>query len=231
MSLPSLIIASIIFSIMSMGVYTQSSIMIDKASERLQAGDMDIIKQSILTHFNETGNIETSLEVLNSLSTRDLLTIKDMTDNSFVILNNGGEPFSFNGSASVYRAVIIAEYSDGLNSEISSSEFLSRGGEPFVLIPQAEIDLTDRSLKEREDAVKVLKTLEKVTACNSASSNFNSANGVYPSSVGELIGDANNTYLEPYKLVDEYGHSLMVGATCYSLGPDGISGTEDDISL
>lgn len=219
MTVLSVVLASIIFSIMTMGVVGQSSIITDINREKSQQQTLLSIKVSILAAYNKTGSIETDLAVLSGFSATDFTKEKDLGDGNFQVLDNGGTSFSHN-SIPNYRAAIVAPYADGLDSTLSSNNLVIGGDEAYILISQSELDGTSREISKT-----------KVDSCNAASGTYFVDNGGNPSSVNDLV---SNGYIEGYKVIDEFGSTLRMdgGGNCYSIGLDKVDNSQsgDDIS-
>ncbi|WP_127471949.1 hypothetical protein [Thiomicrorhabdus aquaedulcis] len=223
MSLPSIVIAAIIFSIMSMAAFTQAGFILDLKEKNEQTATMQYVKKAILSSYTQTGavfgNSSGDLSGLSIYSEMDVGKLVDLTGVPFAVLNNGGSAFSFEGSGSIYSAVVVAQFKDGLNSEISSNEFLSRGSENYLLITTIELAATPRG-----------KTLSKITACSTASQNYQSIEGAYAVNSIQLVA---GNYLEGSEILDGFGNNFVIGGTgeCYSKGLNGIDNNKssDDI--
>lgn len=210
MNLPMLVMASIMFSILSIASYHQSSFILDIKNKELETQGMKIIKDAIIRKYESTGNIETDISVLQDGYPMNLLDQKDLSGSDFVILNNSGVPFSFNGSPNIYRGVIVAAYKDGLDSQINSNVFYPINSENFYLITQSDIDNSLRGL-----------TKLNVSKCNIAASNYINVEGSLPSTVLDLI---SKSYASGRDVVDSFGSNLIIDSSgmCYSKGVNGI---------
>lgn len=219
MNLTSIVIASIILSIMTMSSSQNSILLLEIEENRLQSAYMADIKASILDGYVYTNTIETDLTALNQYSIYDYSKIKDRSDSDFVILDNGGTPFSLNGVGS-YSAVVIAPFADGTDSAISSNNLEIFGGEEYLLVATSELSASPRG-----------KTIEKIASCNNASSNYQIIVGSSPTSVLDLVAGG---YIEAKDVVDSFGRNFLLDGSdnCYSSGVDGIDNnkTGDDIA-
>lgn len=218
MTLPSVIIASIIFSIMTMGVINQSSMILDMEKEKAQMSDMKEIKQAVLLDYEGTGLIEKSLLNLSEHSYIDMTSLTDIGGGEFHVLDNGNTTFTFNGSGN-FRGVVLSSNNDGLDSSIDTNDLIIRSGEAHLLIAQSDLDQTSRG-----------KTEKIITKCNTALSNFVSIEGRAPVDIYEI---ASLSYLDGKDLIDGFNKILLLnGSTnCYSSGLNGVDDSQlgDDV--
>ena len=219
MGFPSVIIASIIMGIMMLAANTQSTLLVDLQRERVQKSHMMDIKRTLLESYEDTGVVTTALTTLDGYSSLDYSLLKDLGDSSFIILDNGGTPFSYNGSTATYKAVIVTPYQDGLDSTIATNVLTINNSEAFVLVSQSDLDRTLRG-----------QTKAKITACNSAITNYVANVGSNPLSPLDLVAGG---YIEANKIIDDFGNNMVFDATpiCYSIGRNGIDDSKgsDDI--
>jgi len=219
-TLPGIIISMMIMSIMSLGAVSASTLLVDLNRERLQKVNMLDIKRSLLESYEDTGTITTSLVTLDDYSSLDYSQLVDFSGAQFQILDNGGTPFSYNGSGATYVAAILTPYGDGLDSSIAANALTIAKSEAFTLIASNDLSNTLRG-----------KTATKIAACNSAITNYTSAVGVAPVAPIDLVAGG---YIEANKIIDEFGNNLVFDATpvCYSIGRNGINDLKavDDIT-
>lgn len=209
MHLPAIIIASIIFSIMSMGVYTQSSLLLDIQVEKNEQLQLNELKKAILVKYETTGLIETDLAGLSEYTHLDFSTLKDSGKGDYYVITDGGSPFTYNGIGS-YVAVVSTSYADGLNSSIDDGNFESRSSELFSLVASTELSNTSRGA-----------TLLKVSLCTAASNMFLTVEGALPNDVYDLV---SGYYMDGKDALDEFGGVLRIDGSgvCYSTGVDKV---------
>lgn len=208
-----MIIASIIMSILTMSSSGQVALLLDIAEEKEQNVSMFEIKKAAKVMYDAEGYISPDKVLLNAYADVDILSLQDNSKTDFEVLNNAGVPFTYNGVS--YLAVIVAPYSDGLDSEIVSDVFEPRNSEDFLLVSVNELNAGIRG-----------ETLKKIVFCNTAVTNYQSVEGILPTNVQQLM---TLDYIAPIDSMDGFGHNLLIssGGQCYS---SGIDNTDNNMS-
>lgn len=220
MGIASIVMSAIIFSILTMGVYSQSSIIFDMEKEINQELDFKRMATAIMLYYDKTGSLPAGVGSIANELEIDINTLKDASGSSYVFLNNGGSYFTY-GSSTENLIAIVAPYRDGLNSSISSNVLTVLNDEAVFVIPGAMFANTNRG-----------KTKSKVNLCNAAVELYSANEDLTtnPLSINNLV---IHDYVDGKDVIDHFGSVLKYNSSskkCYSIGYDKADGTIDDIS-